>query len=545
MITPEYLEGAAAQIESLYSDLQDSIIRDIVFRLLKTDFTVAGTTAWRMERLQMAGMTYEMALELLSSTTKKAVKELNNLFRDAGVQVFDYGEEVYSGLGINPLSVKQSPAMRKVLEAGARRTRNTMRNLTQTTAGMVQNTFISAVDRAEMAVVSGAFSYNEAITAAIAQASAEGAWVRYPTGHRDRIDVAVRRCVQSGLGGTVGALNEMACDELDCDLVEVTAHWNARPSHAEWQGLVYSRSGKNKNYPDFSVCGYGTGAGLLGWNCYHDFHPFFEGLSERLYNDGELREMKENTVTYQGKTMSGYEATQYQRGLEREIRASKRELLGLDEGRKNAAGELLRELDDAYTKTAERLSKQNARLEDFCRQTGFQKEYERSRVQGFGKSQAQKAVQAGKRGLTKDSGRGIINNIKPKQEVQDVHYVGKIDREIYKCVAKDIQTDEVIITDKQIQHIIERRGQAFYDKYSGDFSEIISDPDYIFKDDMDNTAIACRHYDVDGISVNVILRLIVKSENTNYKNSIITVIGENDKRFKQRLRNSKAIYKKA
>ena len=34
-----------------------------------------------------------------------------------------------------------------------------------------------------------------------------------------------------------------------------------------------------------------------------------------------------------------------------------------------------------------------------------------------------------------------------------MHSVGKINREIYKCVTTDIVTDEVIITDNQIQHI--------------------------------------------------------------------------------------------
>lgn len=46
----------------------------------------------------------------------------------------------------------------------------------------------------------------------------------------------------------------------------------------------------------------------------------------------------------------------------------------------------------------------------------------------------------------------IINSIKSKQGVQDVHHIGKIYTNIYKCVTDDIRTDEVIITDTQIQH---------------------------------------------------------------------------------------------
>lgn len=77
-----------------------------------------------------------------------------------------------------------------------------------------------------------------------------------------------------------------------CDLVEVTAHAGARPEHAEWQGKVYSRSGKSKKYPPLKEStGYGTGAGLGGWNCRHSMFPYYEGTS-RTYTDEELEELK-------------------------------------------------------------------------------------------------------------------------------------------------------------------------------------------------------------------------------------------------------------
>lgn len=82
---------------------------------------------------------------------------------------------------------------------------------------------------------------------------------------------------------------------MGCDLVEVTAHAGARPEHAEWQGKVYSRSGKSKKYPDLvEVTGYGTGPGLGGWNCRHSMFPFYENISTRTYNNEELEELKED-----------------------------------------------------------------------------------------------------------------------------------------------------------------------------------------------------------------------------------------------------------
>lgn len=127
-----------------------------------------------------------------------------------------------------------------------------------------------------------------------------------------------------------------------------------------------------------------------------------------------------------------------------------------------------------------------------------------------------------------------------------MHYLGTIDIEKYiKATDKKIITNQVIITDNRIQHIIERRGFEFYEKYAPKFAEIIKDPDYIFKDKLSDSAIVCKTFvDDNGISVNIVIRLSVEGEDPEQKNSIITAILENSKRFAQRLRNNTAIYSK-
>ena len=71
-------------------------------------------------------------------------------------------------------------------------------------------------------------------------------------------------------------------------------------------------------------------------------------------------------------------------------------------------------------------------------------------------------------------------NIAEDKGNSEVHTVGKIDKEIFKCITEEIKTDEVIITDERIEHIRERRGDEFYARYSGLFYEILRTPDYIF-----------------------------------------------------------------
>ena len=125
----------------------------------------------------------------------------------------------------------------------------------------------------------------------------------------------------------------------------------------------------------------------------------------------------------------------------------------------------------------------------------------------------------------------------------ELYKIGKIDREIYKCITEDIRTDEVIITDERIEHIRERRGDEFYARYSSLFDEILRTPDYIFREKREHTALVCKRIVEDEKYVNLVLRIAIETDNPEYKNSIITAIGESEKRFAQRLRNNIVLYK--
>lgn len=123
--------------------------------------------------------------------------------------------------------------------------------------------------------------------------------------------------------------------------------------------------------------------------------------------------------------------------------------------------------------------------------------------------------------------------------------VGKINISIYQPVTENkILTDKVVLTNNRKEHIIERRGQAFFDKYSPMFADIVADPDYTFKDKNKNTALAAK-FVLDGKhSLYICLRLAVEGENPEYNNSIITAVFENGKSFSQRIKNNPPVYKR-
>lgn len=92
--------------------------------------------------------------------------------------------------------------------------------------------------------------------------------IDYISGTKTTIDAALRRHIVSQANQARNRLLMQRMDEWEWDLVFVDAHFGARPSHAEWQGKVYSRSGRSTEYPSLvDATGYGTVTGLCGANC--------------------------------------------------------------------------------------------------------------------------------------------------------------------------------------------------------------------------------------------------------------------------------------
>ena len=327
------------------------------------------------------------------------------MFEDAGVRTVEIDNDTHEAAGEAPVDIRQDGGMKQVLDAGYRKTLGTMRNLVSTTANTTQTAFLQACDRAYMQVSSGAFSYQDAIRMAVRNLADGGAYVTYPTGHRDRIDVAVRRCVLTGVGQTAAAVAKKRAEDSGCRYMELTAHSGARPEHARWQGQLVQIQGKRtKKVIDglkvftLKEIGYGDGRGFKGWNCRHNWHPYYPGLSTPNYTPEQIAKLDEKSISYNGEKYTAYEISQMQRKGERKVRTLKRRAAALEEAAKNTDDPVLKQgLNDDFSAVSVRLKDAEKTLKDFCRQTGQRRDAFREQVNGFGRSTAQRAVQAKKR----------------------------------------------------------------------------------------------------------------------------------------------------
>lgn len=197
--------------------------------------------------------------------------------------------------------------------------------------------------------------------------------IDYRTGARCRVDAALRRHVVTQANQARNDLLMRRMDEWGVDLVFVSAHYGARPSHAVWQGRVFSRSGRSTEYPPLAEStGYGTAGGLCGVNCRHTMTPYVEGLSRLPDTDYAAQERLTGMTSDEY-----YAATQAQRRLEARVREAKREVaLG------EAAGA-------DVTAARVRLGELQGRLRDHCRASHLRRDYERERAYGLPEGVAQ------------------------------------------------------------------------------------------------------------------------------------------------------------
>lgn len=359
MLEPEYLEELPKALLELYYQAETDILCDMARRISTYDYWIPSAEHQRKKLLEM-GMVHEDIIKELTGITGKSDKELKKLMEEAGIKTIESDNEIYKKADLKPRPLLASPELKAILNAGYKSTKKTFKNLTKTTANTATKQFENALDRAWMQIQSGGFDYNTAIRNAIKDLSEQGIGaVVYPSGHRDTIETAVRRAVVTGVNKSCADVQLERLKEMETDLVEVSAHAGARPEHAEWQGKVYSYSGESSRYPDFIIStGYGTGAGLCGWNCRHNFRPYIEG-SPRTYSEDLLDSYNEKKYEYNGKSLTEYEASQIQRKIERNIRRWKRE-----EAAMKAA-----ELPSA--EASAKIGIWSGRQKDFLKQTGL------------------------------------------------------------------------------------------------------------------------------------------------------------------------------
>lgn len=425
----------------LYQDLEDEVIADIARRVKKTgrytetaelmakSMVEQGYSAEKIQaevmKMIRADTDYQMAVaentkaykqevqDIINQTVQSAKEAGDELVAEAGNMAWNNDLSMWKEHGVD---LKQPNTMSQLINAFQLQTAGQLKNLTKSmgfkntllgTTGVL-NAYQREMDIALLKVATGTFSYDQAVDDCVHRLAKSGLRsIDYESGRTYQIDTAVRMSVRTGMSQLSGKVMEANLASTGQDLVITSQHMGSRPEHVPWQNKVFSYSGKSKKYPDFvSSTGYGTAGGLKGVNCTHDFYPFWEGASvipEDIEYDEEY-----------------YNNTQKQRKMERDIRATKREI----EAQKAIGGDT--------TELRSKLRNQTTEYHNFSDSVGIRSKDNRLRVA------------SGTSDLNKNSKK------KAKERIQDrsqkinrepilAHETAEIDYRAEKVTFKDLQ----------------------------------------------------------------------------------------------------------
>lgn len=336
-----YKDEYADLIEGQFFDLENRIMADIVRRIKKTG-DITSTADYQIERLyDMFGFSSEEIEASIKEALNASYPEMFELYDRVIDEEYMRNKAIYEQINGTFVPYEQNGQLQQWIEAAKRQTEEELKNITAT-MGFVSNingqmTFLpltdfykKTMDAAMLDITSGAFDYNSTLKRTVREMTNSGVrWIEYESGWHNRITVAARRAVMTGVSQLTGKINEMNAEKLGTEYFEIDWHAGARPSHAEWQGKVWSKKEL------VTVCGLGTVTGLNGANCYHTYYPFIPGISQRNYTDEWLEEQNrlENIPkTFKGKKYTAYEATQKQRQMETAMRAQREKIRHLEDG---------------------------------------------------------------------------------------------------------------------------------------------------------------------------------------------------------------------
>lgn len=405
MLQPNELKEIPSYFIDLFQALEDFIIADIARRIAKAG-NITDTAEWRIIRAEEIGIADKVIKKKISETLGISFDTVDKLFEESAIKSIESDSALYEHAKLTPIHLNSSEELKSYVASAKEQTKGKLKNMTATLgfctikkgkviSKKLTDIYIESLDLAQFQVSAGVLDYKTAIKEAVKKLADSGLrFIDYETGWANRIDVATRRAVLTGVNQMSQNMNNKVISDLDTDIVEVTAHSGARcegagiKNHKKWQGKWYSINGESTKYPSLKVVtGWGQGDGLGGWNCSHQFHAVIPGISVPTYTKEQLKNIDPPDVGYKGRTYTHYQALQYQRKIETAMRQTKRQLIAYE-----SAG-----LKDEFTSASIKLQRQKQEYKEFSKVAKLRLQNERHQVLGYNKSISQKAVHASKK----------------------------------------------------------------------------------------------------------------------------------------------------
>lgn len=325
MLTDEQIAEALALIDSRYQKVVQKYLQKVgttINRIGKLNSSSVNLLI-QLRRMGVDVSTIERELQKATRMTKQ---DIRTLFRKAAEEGIADARFEYVTKGVEPSAVRWEALVENLWQ----QTAGSLDNLSRTT--VLSESYRRIVDEAVQAVTMGVTDYNSAIRNELRKAGRAGIQVQYASGHRRRLDTAIRQNVLDGVRQVQQKAQELIGEEIGADGVDITAHPNSAPDHEPVQGRRFDLENframqAGQDFQDVDGRRYeGFRRPITQWRCRHLVYYILIGVSRRMYSDDQLKKWEEENhkgVTINGRKITNYDATQLMRKLETEIRREK------------------------------------------------------------------------------------------------------------------------------------------------------------------------------------------------------------------------------
>lgn len=336
----DYKEKIASKIAARYISLEERILQDIARRIKKVG-EITSTADWQINRLRILGYSSEDIEREIKKTLDASYPEMFELYDKVIDWEYVRNKDIYEQINAEFIPYEENRQLQQITDAIIQQSLEDLENVTKSLGFYLDyngrkvltplsQVYTNYLDNACFDIVTGAFDYGSVLRRVVTQLTNSGLRkIEYGSGYASRVEVAARRAVMTGVANLTGEIADYNAKKLGTEYFEVEWHAGARPTHAVWQGQVWTKEQL------YSVCGLGTVTGLLGANCYHTYYPFFPGISERNWSDDWLEEQnrkESKPKEFRGKEYALYEAKQRQRQMETAMRAQREKVQMLQNG---------------------------------------------------------------------------------------------------------------------------------------------------------------------------------------------------------------------
>lgn len=336
----EYKDQVADKIAARYIGLEERILQDIARRIKKTG-EITSTADWQINRLRILGYSSEDIEREIKKTLDASYPEMFELYDKVIDWEYVRNKDIYEQINAEFIPYEENKQLQQITDAIIQQSLEDLENVTKSLGFYLDyngrkvltplsQVYTNYLDNACFDIVTGAFDYGSVLRRVVTQLTNSGLRkIEYGSGYASRVEVAARRAVMTGVANLTGEIADYNAKKLGIEYFEVEWHAGARPTHAVWQGQVWTKEQL------YSVCGLGTVTGLLGANCYHTYYPFFPGISRRNWSDEWLEEQnrkESKPKEFRGKEYTLYEAKQRQRQMETAMRAQREKVQMLQNG---------------------------------------------------------------------------------------------------------------------------------------------------------------------------------------------------------------------